>query len=86
VGQTIGLSRLPGTPMTLHGATTVGYEIKQAVGGSTWPKPLFRGGDQLELALRLEYWAEPQLRPVFEECTVLGKQVYRLRDALMKRV
>jgi four helix bundle protein len=41
---------------------------------------------QLELALRLDYVAEPQLRAILEECGVLGRQLYRLRDALKKRV
>ena len=40
----------------------------------------------LEVALRLEYSAEPEVRPVFEECTILGKQLYKLRDALKKRL
>ena len=41
---------------------------------------------QLALALRLEYVSAPELQPVFEECFILGKQLYKLRDALKKRV
>jgi four helix bundle protein len=41
---------------------------------------------QLERALRLEYAEALELKPVFDECFVLGKQLYRLRDALQKRI
>jgi four helix bundle protein len=41
---------------------------------------------QLELALRLEYVEAHELKPVLEECTIIGRQLYRLRDALKKRI
>jgi four helix bundle protein len=41
---------------------------------------------QLQLALRLEYVEAHELKPVLEECTILGRQLYRLRDALKKRI
>ena len=41
---------------------------------------------QLELASRLGYAQPSDLEPVFQECVVLGKQLYKLRDALQKRL
>jgi four helix bundle protein len=40
---------------------------------------------QLELAARLKYVATTELCPVLEQCVVLGKQLYKLRDALVRR-
>lgn len=41
---------------------------------------------QLELAARLKYIAEEELGPIQEQCIYLGRQLYQLRDALLKRV
>jgi four helix bundle protein len=41
---------------------------------------------QLELASRLGYTGEAELKPALDTCVVLGKQLYRLRDALRKRL
>jgi four helix bundle protein len=40
---------------------------------------------QLELASRLNYVEKSDCSAVLEECVILGKQLYRLRDALLKR-
>jgi four helix bundle protein len=40
---------------------------------------------QLEVAGRLQYVALAQLAPILDQCVVLGKQLYKLRDALLKR-
>ena len=40
---------------------------------------------QLELAARLKYADSTALSPVLEQCVVLGKQIYKLRDALVGR-
>jgi four helix bundle protein len=40
---------------------------------------------QLEIALRLGYIALAELSPIMEQSTILGKQLYALRDALVKR-
>jgi four helix bundle protein len=40
---------------------------------------------QLELAARLKYADGNELTPVLEQCVVLGKQIYKLRDALVRR-
>jgi four helix bundle protein len=40
---------------------------------------------QLELAARLKYADGNELKPVLEQCVVLGKQIYKLRDALVRR-
>ena len=42
-------------------------------------------GTQLEIGTRLGYVESKQVKPIFDEMTVLGKQLYALRDALMKR-
>lgn len=41
---------------------------------------------QLELAGRLKFAHEDDLAQILENCVVLGKQLYRLRDALRVRV
>ncbi len=40
---------------------------------------------QLEIASRLGYTPQTDLQPIFEEASLLGKQLYTLRDALRKR-
>lgn len=40
---------------------------------------------QLEIAVRLGYIAPEQLTHVLEQSTILGKQLYALRDALGRR-
>jgi four helix bundle protein len=40
---------------------------------------------QLEIAVRLGYLESINAQPLFEETGILGRQLYRLRDALMKR-
>jgi len=40
---------------------------------------------QLEVAGRLQYVDIAELAPILDQCVVLGKQLYKLRDALMKR-
>jgi four helix bundle protein len=40
---------------------------------------------QLELAARLQFVSKAELVPVREQCVILGKQIYRLRDALRRR-
>jgi four helix bundle protein len=40
---------------------------------------------QLEIASRLGYVAYADLNPILERATVLGKQLYALRDALLRR-
>src|SRR4051794_9344981 len=40
---------------------------------------------QLELAARLKYLAASELKSFLDECVILGKQLYRLRDALARR-
>ena len=42
-------------------------------------------GTQLEIAQRLGFVSREALLPLFEQATVLGKQLYTLRDALSKR-
>jgi four helix bundle protein len=42
-------------------------------------------GTQLEIAKRLQYLDDRQALPLFEQATVLGRQLYALRDALNKR-
>jgi four helix bundle protein len=39
---------------------------------------------QLELAARLNYIGTEQLRPLEEQCVILGKQLNQLHDALAK--
>jgi four helix bundle protein len=41
---------------------------------------------QLELAARLKYVDDEQMGPVQEQCVYLGRQLYQLRGALMKRL
>jgi four helix bundle protein len=41
---------------------------------------------QLELAARLRFVAQAELAPILDECSILGKQLFRLRDALLERV
>jgi four helix bundle protein len=41
---------------------------------------------QLELAGRLNYIGAKELQPVQEQCVYLGRQLYQLRDALLKRL
>jgi four helix bundle protein len=41
---------------------------------------------QMELAVRLRYIGPDQLQPIQSQCVVLGKQLYHLRDALLKRL
>ncbi len=41
---------------------------------------------QLEIASRLGYTNQADLEPVFEESAVLGRQMYSLRNALIKRL
>lgn len=40
---------------------------------------------QLEIAQRLRYTASAETVPLIEQATVLGKQLYALRNALIKR-
>jgi four helix bundle protein len=40
---------------------------------------------QLELAARLKFIGESELAGVSENCSILGKQLFRLRDALLER-
>jgi four helix bundle protein len=40
---------------------------------------------QLELAARLAFARRGELQPVLDECVILGKQLYTLRDALLRR-
>ena len=40
---------------------------------------------QSEIAVRLQYTTANDVAPVLEQATVLGKQLYALRDALAKR-
>jgi four helix bundle protein len=40
---------------------------------------------QLELAVRLKYLEGEVVHDVLQQCGVLGKQLYRLRDALLSR-
>jgi four helix bundle protein len=40
---------------------------------------------QLEIASRLGYIDSVELKPVLDQAVVLGKQLYALRDALLKR-
>src|SRR3954469_10189177 len=40
---------------------------------------------QLEVAVRLKLMAGDQLKPVLDNCAVLGKQLHKLGDALEKR-
>jgi four helix bundle protein len=40
---------------------------------------------QLELAVRLKFAGPDELQPVLDECVVLEKQLYKLRDALLRR-
>src|ERR1035437_2173788 len=40
---------------------------------------------QLEIASRLGYVACADLNPILEQTTLLGKQLYALRDALLRR-
>jgi four helix bundle protein len=40
---------------------------------------------QLELAARLKFVGEAELQPLLNECVILGKQLYKLRDALLRR-
>lgn len=40
---------------------------------------------QLEIAVRLRYTTATDSAPLLEQATVLGKQLYALRDALAKR-
>jgi four helix bundle protein len=40
---------------------------------------------QLEIASRLGYISAPELIPLLDQAAVLGKQLYALRDALVKR-
>jgi len=42
-------------------------------------------GTQLEIAKRLGYVSSGDLVPLFDQATVLGRQLYALRDALNKR-
>jgi four helix bundle protein len=42
-------------------------------------------GTQLEIGSRLGYIDSEQVKPIFGQMTVLGKQLYALRDALLKR-
>lgn len=41
---------------------------------------------QMELAVRLRYIGPEELQPIQAQCVVLGKQLYHLRDALLKRL
>ena len=41
---------------------------------------------QLEIASRLGYLTSTDLSAVLEQASVLGKQLYALRDALAKRI
>jgi four helix bundle protein len=41
---------------------------------------------QLEVAVRLRYVDREQLQAIQAECVILGKQLYHLRDALLKRL
>jgi four helix bundle protein len=41
---------------------------------------------QLELAARLRYVEPAGLQYILEQCSVLGKQLYSLRDSLRKRL
>jgi four helix bundle protein len=40
---------------------------------------------QLEIALRLGYLAPVELSAILEQTATLGKQLYRLRDALVRK-
>jgi four helix bundle protein len=40
---------------------------------------------QLEIASRLSYLAATDLNGILEQSTILGKQLYALRDALLRR-
>ena len=40
---------------------------------------------QLELAVRLKFSGPAELQPVLDECVILGRQLYKLRDALLRR-
>ena len=40
---------------------------------------------QLEIALRLGYITSAELNPILEQTTLLGKQLYALRHALLRR-
>jgi four helix bundle protein len=40
---------------------------------------------QLELAVRLKYLEAEEVHDVLQQCVVLGKQLYKLRDALSSR-
>jgi four helix bundle protein len=42
-------------------------------------------GTQLEIALRLGYVGQADVLPMFQQATILGRQLYVLRDALSKR-
>jgi hypothetical protein len=40
----------------------------------------------MELAVRLKYIGPEELRPIQSLCVILGKQLYHLRNALLKRL
>ena len=40
---------------------------------------------QLEIALRLGYVALAEVKPILDQSIVLGRQLYALRDALLRR-
>ena len=42
-------------------------------------------GTQLEIAKRLGYIGDQHVVPLFQQATILGRQLYSLRDALNKR-